>query len=65
MMPTPPEFDDRELEQMGAVAEYCRAARILQLAESRCAALGVHPRSRSERAQFFALIEKMEVADAG
>jgi hypothetical protein len=55
-----PEFGDRTLEQLGAVADYCRAAETLQRAESRCAALGVHPRSRSERVQFLALIEKMD-----
>jgi hypothetical protein len=47
-----PELD--ELEQMSAVATYCKAARLLQMAEGRCAALGVHPRGAlAERARRF------------
>ncbi len=57
-----PEIDDRTLEQMGAVAAYCRAAETLQRAEFRCVELGLYPRNLAlhERAQFFALMEKME-----
>jgi hypothetical protein len=51
------EFD--ELEAMSAIATFCRAARLLQMAETRCAALGVDPRGAvAERELFLALLSK-------
>jgi hypothetical protein len=51
-----PELDD---ERMSAVALYCRACHLLKLAESRCGALGVHPRGAvAERELFLALLAK-------
>ena len=52
-----PEFN--EAQQMASVATYCKAARLIQLAESRCAALGVHPRGAlAERALVLALLDR-------
>jgi hypothetical protein len=52
--------DSAEAEQKNAVATYAKACRLLQLAESRCGALGVHPRGAvAERERFLALLGKM------